>query len=405
MVSGQGPIDFAKKIALQRVDSHPAWPRTAFRLECEAVGVYQDESGQALKELKSSGEIRRKDIEVGGTQRVYFTRPQTPKPEPTDEIQEAVREFEAFLTKCGYFGNLAVYTALCKVHDEVGNYITGFDVLPEAPRPYLLNNPGRKPDAVIRFPDEKVPVEVYNGGDYLGTNTRKYEQLTDLSTNPDGNLPTNPMLISHRSDDDLKKSVRSMDGMIVDTGLILACENKRDEIQHVLKTLNLEQRIEFVPEIETADGSSLDGRDYDDLSRGQADVSTIHPPSELAPGADVLPDQFLQRIRGGVQLQYVNSIYREKNDSARGDACFVLQELYNTLLREGGHTRADVLDKAWNKATDRYRRLKSAEQRKPAILDRTGSLVNRLIDERIITERNGEYHARKAEHPQQDLSF
>jgi len=405
MASGQGPIEFAKTIALQRLESYPAWPRTAFRLECEAVGVYQDESGQAVKQLKSADEIDRKDIQVGGTERVYFTRPETPTPEPTNEIQQAVQEFEAFLTKCGYFGNLAVYTALCKIHEEIGSYITGFDVLPEAPRPYLLNNPGREPDAVVRLPDEKVPVEVYNGGDYLGINTRKYEQLSDLSTNPDGSIPTNPMLVNHRSDDDIKQAVRNMNGMVVDTGLMLACENKRDEIQEVLNTLNLERRIEFVPEIETTDDTVLDGSDYDDLSRGQADVDIVHPPSKLAPATDVLPSQFLQRVRGGVQLQYVNSIYREGNNPTTADACFVLQEIYNTLLREGGHTRTQIIDKGWDKATDRYRRLKSIEERKPAILDATGRLINRLIDERIITERSGKLHARKAEHPQQDLSF
>lgn len=405
MAPGQGPIEFAKKIALQRLDSHQAWPRTAFRLECEAAGIYQDESGQALKELKSAGEVGRKDIDVGGTKRVYFTRPETPTPEPADEIQTAVRQFEAFLTKCGYFGNLVVYAALCKIHDELSNYITGFEVLPEAPRPYLLNNPGREPDAVVLFPDEKIPVEVYNGGDYLGTNTRKYAQLTDLSTDPDGGLPTNPILINHRSDDDIKQSVRSMNGLVVDTGLILACENKREGIQDVLETLHLERRIDFVPELETSDGVRLDGEDYDDLSRGKADVDIIHPPSKLAPAASALPEQFLQRIRGGVQLQYVNSIYREGHGPTTADACFVLQEIYNILLREGGHTRQQIIDKGWEKTTDQYRRLKSAEQRKPAILDATRSLLNRLRDERVITERNGELHARKAEHPQQDLTF
>jgi hypothetical protein len=405
MSSGRGPIQFAKQIALRRLDSHPAWPRTAYRLECEAADVYQDESGQALKELKDNGEIDRKDINVGGTQRVYFTRPETPIPEPEDEIQHAVRQFEAFLTTCGYFGNLVTYVALCKIHDELGDYITGFDVLPEAPRPYLLNNPGREPDAVVLLPDEKVPIEVYNGGDYLGTNTRKHSQLTDLSTNPDGSLPTNPILVNHRSDDDIKRSVRNMNGLVIDTGLILACENKRDEIQDVLETLHLERRIDFVPEMETADGVALDGSDYDDLSRGQADVDIIHPPSKLTPAADDLPDQFLQRIRGGIQLQYVNSIYREDHAPMTSDACFVLQEIYNILLREGGHTRQRIIDKGWDKATDRYRRLKSVEQRKPAILDETQSLLNRLRDERIITERNGELHARRAEHPQQDLTF
>lgn len=155
MSTGQDAISFAKQIALQRLDSHPAWPRTAYRLECEAAGVYQDESGQALKELKNQGKIGRKDIQVRGNQRVYFTRPESPRPDPDDKIQTAVQQFETFLTKSGAFGNLAVYVALCKIHEELSSYITGFDVLPEADRPFLLNNPGRRPDMVVLFPDEK----------------------------------------------------------------------------------------------------------------------------------------------------------------------------------------------------------------------------------------------------------
>jgi hypothetical protein len=161
----------------------------------------------------------------------------------------------------------------------------------------------------------------------------------------------------------------------------------------------------FIPEIETADGEFLDGEEYKNLSLGEDDVDLIYPPSKLAPGAADLPEQFLQRIRGGIQLQYVNSIYREGHDPTTSDACFVLQEIYNILLREGGHTRQEIIDKGWEKATTRYRRIKSADERKPAILDKARSLVNRLRDEHIITERNSELHARKAQHPQQDLTF
>lgn len=406
MPSAQGPIDFAKQIALARIESHPAWPRTAFQLECESAGVYQDEAGKALSELKESDRVGRKDISIGGTDRVYFTRPEDPTPTPEDRIQDAVQEFENFLTESGYFANLAVYVALCKIHNELSEHITGFDVLPESPRPFLLNNPGREPDGVILLPDERVPVEVYNGGDYLGMNTRKYRQLYDLSSDPDGSPSINPMLINHRSDDEIKASVRrSMDGMVIDTGCIVGCENKRSEIEGTLETLNLRRRIDFVPEIETADGVTLDGRDYDNLSRDSDDIDLIHPPSKMVPAAEDLPDQFLQRIRGGVQLQYVNSIYREDHERAAADACLVIQEIYNILLREGGHDRQDAISEGWDKATDRYRRLKSAEERKPSILDEARSFINQLLDQRIITERNGELHARRAEHPQQDLSF
>lgn len=406
MSSRKGPIRFAKQLALQRLESHAAWPRTAYRLECESAGIYQDTAGLALHQLQNDKKVGRKDIDVNGTTRVYFTRPESPTPEPKDEIKNAVREFERFLTKSGHFGNLAAYVALCKIQDELNGYISKFSVLPEAPRPFLLHNPGREPDAVALLPEERVPIEVYNGGDYVGVNTRKFEQLSDLSKDPDGNVPTNPMLINHRSDDEIKRIVRTgMNGLVIDTGLMLACENKRDEIQDVLETLHLESRIEFVPELETTDGEALDGQDYNDLSRGEEDVDRIHPPSKLAPAAEDLPEQFLKRIRGGIQLQYVNSIYREGHERTRSDACFVLQEIYNILLREGGHTRSEIKNKGWEEATKRYRLLKSAEERKPSILDETGLLLTRLQNERIITERSGKLHARKAEHPQQDLTF
>jgi hypothetical protein len=346
----RGPVEFAKRLATNRLNDHPAWPVSQFKLECEVAGIYQNTAGSALIELKNGGQVEEKEVQVNGDLRKYFARPGNPEPE--DEIVEATKEFEAFLTRSGAYANLVAYVALCKINDEIGDYITGFDVLPEGPHRYILNNPGREPDGVVLLPDERTPVEVYNGGDYLGTNTRKHQQLQDLSSNPDDGVATNPMLISRLSDDEIKTSVRSMNGMVVDTNMLVACENERPEIDDVLDTLHLTPRFEFLPEIETTEGVVLDGKNYDELSLSTDDVAKLRPSSKMLESADILPEQYLKRVRGGVQLQYVNSIYREGHDRMKQDACLVLQAIYNILLREGGLDQSTALERGWDRTID-----------------------------------------------------
>ncbi|WP_435130317.1 hypothetical protein [Halobaculum sp. D14] len=402
-MSRPGPLEYVKTIATNRLDDHPAWPVSQFKLECEVAGVYQNTTGNALIELKRAGEIEEKSVQVDGDTRKYFAR--SKRHEPEDSIVEATKRFEAFLTRSGYYANLIAYVALCKIYDEIGQHITGFDVLPEGPHRYILNNPGREPDGVLLLPDERVPVEVYNGGDYLGTNTRKHQQLEDLSSDPDNGIPTNPMLINRLSDDEMRAAVRSMNGIVIDTNVMVACNNEKPEINEVLDTLHLTPRFSFLPEVETTDGDVLDGADYDELSLSTGDVDTLRPPSKMLESADILPDQYIKRIRGGVQLQYVNSIYREGHGRMKQDACLVLQAIYNILLREGGLTRSTALNRGWDRTIEHYNRLKSAQQRKESILDHTRDLLNRLQDEHIITQRSGKIYARQAEHPQQHLTF
>lgn len=393
-------------VALRRLGNHLAWPMSPFQLECEVAGVYQNVSGKALKELREEGEIKKRTVSVNDQPRTYFARHENPTPAPEDDVLEAARQFEELVLHSGYFANLATYVALCKIHQELHAHIPEFDVLPEGPHPYLLNNPGREPDAVILLAQERVPVEVYNGTDYLGTNTRKFDQLKDLSTDPGGGHPTNPMLVNRRSDDNLKETVRkTLNGMVVDTDCIVACEKKRSDVKDALEILNLKQCVEFVPEVVTSDGLTLDGEDYNSLSLTADDVDKVRPPSKLAGDADELPPKFLKRIRGGVQLQYVNSIYREGHERMAEDACFVIQAIYNILLREGGLDRSTALELGWDRAIDRYNRIKNAQQREDPILKEAGKFLNRLQDEHIITRRNNQIHARKATHPQQYLSL
>lgn len=120
---------------------------------------------------------------------------------------------------------------------------------------------------------------------------------------------------------------------------------------------------------------------------------------------DVIPNEYMKRVRGGVQLQYINSIWRRGHERTRQDACLVLQEMYHILLREGGKKRETLLEEGWESAVNCYSRLKAEQQRKPAILDSAGDLLNMIRDEKLVSNRTGKLHARKATHPQQDLEF
>lgn len=60
-------------------------------------------------------------------------------------------------------------------------------------------------------------------------------------------------------------------------------------------------------------------------------------------------DQFLQRIRGGVQLQYVNSIYREGDEPMTADSWLMIQVICNILLRKGGRAHQHVIDRGGKK--------------------------------------------------------
>lgn len=197
-----------------------------------------------------------------------------------------------------------------------------------------------------------------------------------------------------------------MNGVVVNTDYMLACETRRDEIEDALDVLQISDCIEFRPRVETTDGDLFDGERYNGLSEDADAAKLVRPPSKmLGNWNDVLPEDYLRRVRGGVQLQYINSIYREGHERTRADACFVLQEAYNILLREGGMGRADLLDTAWEQAMTRYSRLKAAEQRREAILESARSLLNRVRDEKMVSDREGKLHARLADHPQPGFSF
>lgn len=398
---------FVEGVIKQRLNKRPAWPSNILKLEFEYPGIYQDRTGEFQKDLLDNGEVGKTTESIIGKQIPFVTRPENPIPDPDDEIREATEEFMKFLRDSSDFAELAAYVALCKVYDEIGDNITAMNVLPKGERPHILgiNN---QLDGLMQLRDEYVPIEVYNGAKYLapegpdGEIEEKYQQMIDYSN--EEHPTSNPMLINRRADDNFQSKVReNFDGMVINTDLMIGCEDTHPDIDSTLDLLNLDNIVHLLPPLETASGNELTGSDYDDAVTNNPNL--IRPPTEMAEAADSLPDQYVRRIRGGVQLLYVNSFYRSSSERVEWEGGLVLQEIYNMLLREGGMNRQTAVNLGWDAFTDSYRNVKSAQRRESMIRDKTQDYITRLIDERVIVERNDQIHARKATHPQQSFSF
>jgi len=389
----------------QILNSHELWPKNTLKLECEGVGIYQNFTGEVLDELQEDGAIKEERIDIRGNPKPFIMRPGGDPDLNGNTVVEAAENLERFSSENGHFADLVAYVALSQIHTELRDNIH-MDVLPEGSRPDLLHAPGRDPDALISLPGEYVPVEVYNGTDYLSNGTRKFRQVRDLASDDDEVVNSHPMLINRRCDDIFQSSVRKKwNGMTVNTDLILAPEAVRAEFHDTFKKFNLTQLVEYIPPIETTDGTPLTGDEYVNISNKKKDI--IRPTDKMTDATDHLPDQYMKRVRGGVQLQYVNSFYRRHTDQTTLDGCYVLQTIYNQLLREGGKDRQVALQDGWQGAKTQYRRIRNAggQQQKQLILERTKDLLNQLQKERIITEMNGKTYARKAEHPRPSLTF
>lgn len=398
---------FVANTVADRLAEHQAWPANILKLEFEGIGIYQDRTGEILKRLLKEGEVNKHKIEIANSGIPFVTRPGDKFADPTTEVLSSTKQLHELYKYSSDFAELAVYVALCKVYDEVGRHITAMEVLPKGERTHQLNGVDNELDGFMQMGNEYIPIEVYNGGDYLSTTSfgdisDKYEQLQDYSNSEDP--VSNPILVNRRADTDFKKSTRrEFNGMVIDTDVILACEDRYTNLTDALDLLNLNNIVHPLPPLETASGRELTGSDYNDVVT--ADPSVIRPPSEMAEAAEDLPDKYLKRIRGGVQLFYVNTFYRSATDRTERDASLVLQAVYNLLLREGGKSRQRALDEGWDGFIDSYKQTKSATQRKGMIIDQTRENISQLLAERILTERNNKIHARKATHPQQTFSF
>ena len=165
----------------RRLDEHPAWPANIFKLELEGADIYQDRTGEILNDLLDNGEVGKTKIRLGGVDIPFVTRPEDSPAEPDDEIRAATREFNQFLLESSDFAELTAYVALCKIYDEIGADITAMDVLPKGERPHRLNGIDNELDGFLQLRDEYIPVEVYNGADYLSAAGRKHQQLCDYA--------------------------------------------------------------------------------------------------------------------------------------------------------------------------------------------------------------------------------
>jgi hypothetical protein len=397
-----GPERYAESRVEQILDDHEAWPANVLKLECEGVGIYQNITGRVISHLEDQGEISKSTVSLRGYHVPFIGRPGD-SIEPSEEIRDATVRLYEFLEESGHFGDLTAYVALCKVHSEIGNNITSMDVLPEGSRADVLAAPNTSPDGLVILPDEYVPIEVYNGQNYLGTGHKKHNQLRNASRS--GEIESNPFLINRRCDEELKKEVRRMNGMVVDTDCILACKADYPDFDETLSLFNLSDIVHLLPKLENADGYQLGTEEFEAAAGSDSQADRLRPPSQMAGAAEELPDQYMKRIRGGLQLQYVNSFYRRAGGSIEKDACFVLQTIYNQLLREGGKTRNDALEEGWSGAAEKYRRLNKADSTRSSILDQTGEFLSELRQQGVVVERSGKLHARASEHPQQAISF
>ncbi|WP_336330947.1 hypothetical protein [Haloarcula sp. CGMCC 1.2071] len=237
-----------------------------------------------------------------------------------------------------------------------------------------------------------------------GYHSKKYNQIRERAR--EERPIRNPMLINRRSDSDFKEHVRKeYNSVVVDTDIIVGCQDTHPEINRISELFNLTGIIHLLPPLETESGEELDGEGFINAARRNDQAEIINPSSELAAAASTLPDQYLKRIRGGVHLHYVNTFYRSASDRTHRDASLLLQQIYNLLLREDGMTRQEVLDMGWEELIQGYRNIKSLQQRESDIRDQTRVYIAQLLEENVVAENSGKIYARKSRHPQTTFSF
>lgn len=420
--SADGPRE---EIVSRRVshilDSFEAWPKNMLLLECEAYGIYQNDSGRILKEMLEGGFVGISEMEIESPEgdeeyqnHDYFTRSEVNGPDVTDVVFNHEQVMTA-LHESGHFADLVAYATISKVWDELDGF--HFQVWPEGEFEHLLPHTNGKPDAMFQLPQEQVPVEVYNGRDVVDTpghgyESEKYEQLDELQANSDGDshFDSNPFLISRRSTDSIKTSLRNWDGLAVDTGLIVMCEDVQSEYLDNLEFFNIEQLVEFVPRFRARDGALIDGEGYSERAlNDNVDVINSEVMAEnlrgdtSGSGIQKVPQQYHQRVRGGIHLQYVNSLYRTASGPTQKAAARVVINLYHNLLRSDGLDRTPALEDAW--VETRRKTTSNISQMEESIRSQSDDFLNALIEQNVVWRDGNTIYARNSEHPVQDLSF
>ena len=266
---------------------------------------------------------------------------------------------------------------------------------------------------MIRFPGEYNPIEIYNGADFLNERTDKYDQLMDLSDSEDYHIESSPILINRRSEKEFKDELLERNVVVIDTDYILAYSDIHSRYEDALQRLNVNSLVHEVPRFEAANGDMIDGYDYDVSEDGDHDYSdaermdALTPPEDMISDVDNLPDDYLKRVRGGVQLQYVYTLYRRATNSTstRRAAALVMQETYNNILRANTAVDRDTaLQDGWDDAEDQYDWLN--QMNKSDIIDEADNIVDEMEEEKILTvSQSGKISPRQATHPAPTFSF
>lgn len=398
-----GEVEESLRSSLDRLlDEYPAWPRREFNLMMESRELYQDTTATAIDYYD---EVSRVDVDG----KKFYCYNNTSKSDiRNSEPYNKKFRIDQFLSESGNMANLATYIAICKVYDELN--IPEMEVRPEDDFRMTLYHTGRVPDAFISFSNEYVPVEVYNGGDYVNSRNDKHDQLMDLKSDEDDDIECNPMFFNRRSTGNYKEKMVKRNITIVDTDWIIASESLYSEYQDAIRFFELDSLVHVLSKLEVANGDLFDGNDYDIQENGAQNHTTkernsaLLPPTQMTTDADKLPPDYIPRIRGGIQLHYVYTRYRTTSDSRRGAASLVVQNMYNNLLRaESGIPRTDAVAQGWEDATEQYDWIGQFE--KPEVNQEVDEIIQELRNAHVIRKYEDRLTPRGGTHPQPSFSM
>lgn len=377
------------------LDEYEAWPLSPFKLELEDAEIYQDVTGACLGELEDQGEIEYAMFDGNR----YIVSPDVSSPLPDPEVREATNTLYDFISNRSnaYFAELVAYTALCKVFDELP---VSMDVHPKGNYPWKMHGDEVELDALLEFHQERFPIEVYNGFQFVTDTHRKLGEMENLTIDEE---PLCNTVLINRLSSPFSKEEAPQNGLIIDTRLVIACEENNPQLPDAVETLDIESHFAFIPKMETASGRRFDGSDWTGPPANYKNVK----PSEMLPATEDLPETYLRRVRGGLQFQYVSTLFRRMSDPIDKVATNIIQDCYHYLLRQSdGTPRGDLIDIGWDSYRESHTRMKTDITRfEPDIKERARELLTRLLNDRIVIDRNGDLYARRADHPHASLEF
>lgn len=396
-------FSYVRNAVNQRLDEYEAWPANIFKLELESAGIYQNFSGRCLLELLKNDEIAR-ESDNGYP---YMKRIESDFLLEGTRIKEATETFYN-LPNHEYkstFAELTLYTALAREKELLNNAVP-IDLFPKGHYTPLLRGIDNEVDGLLSLNQEYFPLQVYNGIQLITEHDSdgrrdKVIQAEEVSTQE--SPPSNPVLISHLASENVRDIMRDHDGTVIDTQKLIACEETNPTLSDVAKFLNVRDRIEFAPRLETSYGLKLDGKRFDALVD---EVPNAIIPRKVAPAATQLPDRYRRTVRGALHLLYVNTFYRRSDDRTEREASILLQEAFHHLLRSDHGMDLDLfIDEGWNEFQQRYRNIKYAQRREQPIRQKAREYVSTLRDHNVIIRNGDTLYARASDHPHSSLSF